>query len=108
MEHGSVTFLPFEITIDRPTYGLEGSLRRYPYNNGRRIPHSQFPLQSEDGERMRKLRDILDRTVDKLVAKLEQNHFINNMPKVKGEREWGRVGMNKVINKVVSFRPFFV
>lgn len=57
---------------------------------------------------MRKLRDILDRTVDKLVAKLEQNHFINNMPKVKGEREWGRVGMNKVINKVVSFRPFFV
>eukprot|EP00088_Acartia_fossae_P069523 TRINITY_DN9105_c0_g1_i1.p1 TRINITY_DN9105_c0_g1~~TRINITY_DN9105_c0_g1_i1.p1 ORF type:complete len:215 (-),score=41.10 TRINITY_DN9105_c0_g1_i1:128-700(-) len=37
--------------------------------------------QAEEGERMRTVRQYLDRAVDNLIKKLEQKHFINEMPK---------------------------
>jgi len=36
--------------------------------------------QNEEGERMTKLRTYLDKTVERLVAKVEQKHFVSSMP----------------------------
>ncbi|XP_023321484.1 uncharacterized protein LOC111696167 [Eurytemora carolleeae] len=41
---------------------------------------TRIPCQGEEGQRMTMMRSALDKTVDKLVQKLNQNHFIKALP----------------------------